>query len=208
MIQYKKYILLDIYETNTYLVWDNESKEAILIDPAAPNRDLTNEIKSLNLKLLKIINTHGHGDHIGGNEYFQKEFNCEICIHSEDAPMLVNPSLNLSALMNLDLKTPNAGELFKDKDTFKLRENIVEIIHTPGHTKGGIVIYAAPYLFTGDTIFYLSVGRTDLPGGDTDKLVSSIKDKIFTLPKDTIILPGHGPASKVGFEIENNPYVD
>ena len=207
MIVYKRYSLLEMFETNTYLVWDIDTLEGILIDPAAPCEKLMQEIRSLNIKLINIFNTHGHGDHIGGNEYFHKEFNCSIGIHALDAEMLLNSSLNLSAFMDVNIASPVAGLLINDNHVFSLGDNKVEIFHTPGHTKGGIVIYTKPYLFTGDTIFYHSVGRTDLPGGNTKELTESIKKRIFTLPKETVILPGHGPASSIEREIAENPYV-
>ena len=207
MLKYKKYSLLEMFETNTYLVWDNDTLEGIVIDPAAPCESLKQEIISLNIKLTYIFNTHGHGDHIGGNEYFHKEFNCPIGIHTFDSEMLLNASLNLSSFMDFNVASPIAGLLFNDNYIFKLGQTTVEIFHTPGHTRGGIVIYSKPYLFTGDTIFYRSVGRTDLPGGDTKELTDSIKKKIFTLPPDTIILPGHGPSSTIEKEISENPYV-
>ena len=207
MIKFKTFILLEGYETNTYLVWDTESLEAILIDPAAQNQELKKEIQNMNLKLLKIVNTHGHGDHIGGNEYFHKEFECPICIHKSDAEMLTNSQLNLSSFMNMSLKSPASSTTFEEKSEFYLGQYVVQVFHTPGHTKGGVVIYAKPFLFSGDTIFSLDVGRTDLPGGDFTELVKSIKEKVLTLPEDTVILPGHGPSTTVKREKLENPYI-
>ncbi|MDR2278654.1 MAG: MBL fold metallo-hydrolase, partial [Vagococcus sp.] len=200
--------LLETYETNTYLVWDVASKEAILIDPAAPNADLKDYINKMDLIITKIINTHGHGDHIGGNEYFANEFDCPICIHENDAPMLGDSNLNLSAFMNVDLKTPPAKILFTGEYDFKLGNYELKILHTPGHTKGGVVIYAKPYLFTGDTIFLTDIGRTDLPGGNYDELIKSIKEKVFKFPEDTKIFPGHGSSTSVGYEKQMNRYVN
>jgi len=207
MIKYKIFNLLEMFETNTYLVWDDDSKEAILIDPASPNNDLKNEIVQMNLKLIYIVNTHGHGDHIGGNDYFHKEFNCPIGIHEFDAGMLVSSALNLSDMMFASFVSPAPTLIINDNHKVTLGKFSIEIFHTPGHTKGGIVLYAKPYLFSGDTIFYLSVGRTDLPGGNTNQLLESIRKKILCLPDETIILPGHGPASTVGREKADNPYV-
>lgn len=208
MIKYKLYHLLETFETNTYLVWETESNEAIIIDPAAPCELLAQEISSMNLKIVRIINTHGHGDHIGGNEFFHRLYQCPIGIHSLDSEMLLNSALNLSDFMYMSVISPVATILFKDKDTITLGDTVGEIYHTPGHTRGGIVIYFKPYLFSGDTLFNLSVGRTDLPGGDSRQLSKSIKEKLFTLPDQTIVLPGHGPSSTIAQEKEENPFIN
>ena len=208
MIKYKLYNLLENFETNTYLVWDTESKEAIIIDPSAPSENLADEISAIDLKIIHIFNTHGHGDHIGGNEYFHRLYKVPIGIHSYDAEMLLNSTLNLSDFMYTPIISPAAEFLIRDRDHFYLGETQGEIMHTPGHTKGCIVIYLKPYLFSGDTLFNLSVGRTDLPGGDSRQLSKSIKEKIFSLPDNTIVLPGHGPSSTVGQEKQENPFVN
>ena len=207
MIKYQIHILLPSFETNTYLVWDDVSKEAILIDPAAPSESLKKEILSQKLKITKIINTHGHGDHIGGNDFFQQAFQCPIAIHQLDAKMLTNANLNLSTYMEGGFITSPAKILLNDSDEITLGKHTGKIIHTPGHTQGGIGIYFAPYLFSGDTLFQLDVGRTDLPGGDMQQLTKSIKEKIFVLPEETTVFPGHGPATTVKIEKERNPYL-
>lgn len=207
MIKYKRYNLLESFETNTYLVYDDESMEAILIDPAAPNDNLRSAIEEMQLKLIHIFNTHGHGDHIGGNEYFHKYFDAPIGIHDFDAEMLIDSALNLSDFMYTPIISPTASLILRDRYTFHLGEFPLEIIHTPGHTRGCMVIYCKPYLFSGDTLFNQSVGRTDLPGGDSRQLIDSIKKKIYTLPDDTIVLPGHGPSTTIKAEKEENPFV-
>ncbi|HPY95682.1 MAG TPA: MBL fold metallo-hydrolase [Candidatus Cloacimonadota bacterium] len=208
MIKYKIFNLLENFETNTYLVWDTESNEAIIIDPSAPSENLANTISAMKLKIVHIFNTHGHGDHIGGNEYFHRLYNCPIGIHPYDADMLLNSALNLSDFMYTPIISPAASFLLKDRDSIYLGEFKGTVFHTPGHTKGGVVIYFEPYLFSGDTLFDLSVGRTDLPGGDSKQLSDSIKEKIFSLPDSTIVLPGHGGSSTVGKEKQENPFIN
>ncbi|HOE91418.1 MAG TPA: MBL fold metallo-hydrolase [Candidatus Cloacimonadota bacterium] len=208
MIKYKIFNLLENFETNTYLVWDTESNEAIIIDPSAPSENLANAISAMKLKIVHIFNTHGHGDHIGGNEYFHRLYNCPIGIHPYDADMLLNSALNLSDFMYTPIISPAASFLLKDRDSIYLGEFKGTVFHTPGHTKGGVVIYFEPYLFSGDTLFDLSVGRTDLPGGDSKQLSDSIKEKIFSLPDSTIVLPGHGGSSTVGKEKQENPFIN
>jgi len=206
MLTYKTYVLLDVFETNTYLIWDDVSKEAILIDPSAPSESLKKEITQKDLHLKMIITTHGHGDHIGGNQYFSSAFSCPIGIHPLDADMLTNPAENLSSLMNGALVSPAATISLVDDYHLTLGKHDVYIYHTPGHTRGGIVVYAQPYLFSGDTIFDHEVGRCDLPGGNLNTLITSIRSKVFCLPDETLILPGHGPSSTVGVEKVENPY--
>ncbi len=207
MIKFKLFNLLESFETNTYLVYDEESKEAILIDPAAPSEQLKLFIEDMQLNLVHIFNTHGHGDHIGGNEYFHKIFNAPIGIHDFDSQMLIDSALNMSDFMYTPIISPTASLLMRERYNFTLGDNAVEIIHTPGHTRGGMVIYCKPYLFSGDTLFNQSVGRTDLPGGDSRQLIESIKKKIYVLPDETIVFPGHGPSTTIGAEKKDNPFV-
>ena len=206
MLKYKIYNLIQSYETNTYLVWDTDSSEAILIDPAAPSDLLRNDIRQLNLYLKMIINTHGHGDHIGGNKFFSEQLACPIAIQEKDASLLCDPNQNFTEIMGLKYEPKAASILFKENETFYLGQSLCEIIHTPGHTAGGLVIYADPYLFSGDTLFYREIGRTDLPNGNYHQLISSIRTRLFVLPNDTIVLPGHGESTTIGDEKKDNPY--
>jgi glyoxylase-like metal-dependent hydrolase (beta-lactamase superfamily II) len=206
-MQYKVLNLLPEFETNTYLVWDELSGEAVIIDPAMPSQDLLDFISKQSLTVKYIINTHGHADHIGGNAYFHQKTNAPVCIHKDDAAMLENSKLNLSAFLNAEVTQPGAQILLQDRDTLRLGEKTLQMIHTPGHTKGGICIMTDNLLFSGDTLFRLDVGRTDLPGGDFEALKSSIRTKLFNLDDALIVLPGHGPASTIGNEKKLNPYL-
>ncbi len=205
-MQYKRFILLPGFETNTYLVWDEQTKEGLLIDPAAPSEKLKSFIESEGIELQCIVNTHGHADHIGGNKFFLDHFHCELCIHPEDAPMLIDPNKNFSAMFEGGFASPEATKLLKDGDRLDIGNQTFRVIHTPGHTRGGICLYTEGVLFSGDTLFDHSVGRTDLPGGSMDKLRKSIKDKLFTLTEDTVVLPGHGGSTTIEAEKVENPF--
>lgn len=206
-MKYKVYNVLPEFGTNTYLVWDENLKQAMIIDPAAPDRILIEEIKNLKLDLKYIINTHGHGDHIAGNKLIKDSFPASLCIHEADAAKLIDVKLNLSEFWNADIVSPSADILFKDGDKFTLGSYEVTVIHTPGHSAGSICLLVDGLLFSGDTLFLKGIGRTDLPGGNYEMLISSIADRLFILPDETVVLPGHGPDSTIGKEKRNNPFV-
>ena len=206
-MKYKKYNLLSSFDTNTYLVWDEDSMEAMLIDVAAPSQEIINEIKSLNLKLKFLINTHGHGDHIGGNKSIKQNFDIQLLIHEDDAETITDPYKNLSTFWGDGIISPSADIKLKGGEKFKLGNKELTIIHTPGHSEGGISILIKNLLFSGDTLFAGAIGRADMPGGDYNTLVRSIREKLFKLPDDTIVLPGHGPSTYIGREKRENPYV-
>jgi glyoxylase-like metal-dependent hydrolase (beta-lactamase superfamily II) len=206
-MKYKKYNLLPSFDTNTYLVWDEDSMEAMLIDVAAPSKEIINEIKSLNLKLKFLINTHGHGDHIGGNKSIKENFDIQLLIHEDDAETITDPHKNLSTFWGDGIISPSADIKLKGGEKFKLGNKELTIIHTPGHSEGGISILIKNLLFSGDTLFAGAIGRDDIPGGDYNTLVKSIQEKLFKLPDDTIVLPGHGPYTTIGREKRRNPYV-
>ncbi|NQV18476.1 MAG: MBL fold metallo-hydrolase [Armatimonadetes bacterium] len=208
-MNYKVYNLLAEFNTNAYLLWDEVSLEAVIIDPANESKILKKEILKLKLNIKYIINTHGHGDHIGGNAFFVKSFpKSKLCIHKEDALMLLYPELNLSMYWDSGVVSPASEIQLAGGDVLKLGENELKIIHTPGHTEGGISIYVDNLVFAGDTLFARGIGRTDLPGGNYDTLINSIREKLFKLPKNTIVLPGHGSETTIGLEMAENPFVN
>lgn len=208
MIKIEQYILLRDFGTNTWLLYDDDSKQGILIDPAAADRSLMEYITRNELKINLIINTHGHLDHIGGNSFFKDALKCKIAIHPKDAPKLVDSKKNLSAYIDSPVCSHPADQLLEDGDTIKLGSEEIKIIHTPGHTAGCICLYIAPYLISGDTLFERSIGRTDFPDGNHQQIIDSIKTKLFVLPEDTIVFPGHGPQTTIGLEKKNNPFVN
>ena len=204
-MKYKIFSVLPEFGTNTYLVWEENSKEAMIIDPASSADLLLNEIKDLNLKY--IVNTHGHGDHIGGNKFLKENTQAQLVIHEQDAQMIIDPRQNLSTHWGAQLISPEADIKLKDGDFLELGEKKITVIHTPGHSRGGICLLVDNLLFCGDTLFAHGIGRTDLPGGDYATLINSIRIKLFILDGETIIFPGHGPESTIAYEKMGNPFV-
>lgn len=207
MLQIEPFILLKDYGTNTWLIYDDVSLEGILVDPAAPSEMLLKRIESLGLKILMIFNTHGHGDHIGGNDYFATHLKASLAIHKDDAAMLIDNRKNLSEYMGSPLNNKAADILLEDGFSMNLAGRELKVIHTPGHTPGGICLLIEKYLISGDTLFELSIGRTDFPGGSHDQIIKSIREKLFILPDDVIVFPGHGPQTTIGLEKSNNPFL-
>ena len=207
MIQIKQYILLDYFQTNTWLLYDDESKEGVLIDPSAPSEELLRDIHELGLSIAYIVNTHGHGDHIGGNDWFRNQLQAKLAIHKDDAPMLPDNKKNLSVYMDSPIPSHQADLLLKDGDSLPLGKFTIQIIHTPGHTKGGICLLVDKLLISGDTLFEQSIGRTDFPGGNHQQIIHSITSKLFTLAEDVVVYPGHGPRTSIGLEKKTNPFI-
>jgi len=207
MIQIESYVLLKDFQTNTYLLFDAETKESFLIDPAAPDPKLAESINNRGLHLKMVIITHGHGDHIGGTDYFTKFFSCPVACHPDDVKMLMDGKKNLSVYMGMELRLQAPEILLDENSSISLGKHAVKVIHTPGHTRGSICLWVDKFLVSGDTLFEQSIGRTDLPGGDHASIVSSIKNKLYILPEDVLVYPGHGPATSIGLEKATNPFV-
>ncbi|MCD4828944.1 MAG: MBL fold metallo-hydrolase [Candidatus Cloacimonetes bacterium] len=206
-MQYKSFSLLPGYDTNTWLLWDDESKEAMLVDPSYPGPTVAGFVEQKGLLVRWLVNTHGHFDHIGGNAWAKQTFNAPLCIHKDDAPMLTSGQRNLSSLVGGGISSPPADRLLTHGDELLLGKSVLRVIHTPGHTRGGISLLGSGLLVSGDTLFNHSVGRCDLPGGDMDTLLRSICDRLLTLDGGTLVLPGHGPASTIEDEAVGNPFV-
>ena len=185
-----------------------ECSKAMIIDPGGDTERVLEYLEKKKLQPVFLVNTHGHGDHIGGNKELQEKFpNIEICIHADDAEMLEDPFKNLSLLGGKRYSSPAANRILNHNDKIVLDKYIFSVFHLPGHTRGGIGLYInfkgngeVPILFSGDTLFAGGYGRTDLPGGSHNQLLESIKHCIFKLEDNTTIHPGHGPSTTVKAE--------
>ena len=198
-----KKIVVGPMESNCYLAGDEDTKEIFVIDPGGDYNKIKKIIDQAGLKPKVVINTHGHGDHIGAN----KEFNIPVWIHRLDADFLTDPSKNLSGAFGFFLKTKTASRLLEDGDILSAGKYKLEVIHTPGHTPGSICLKTEGVVFTGDTLFCQGIGRTDFAYGSEEDILRSIKERLFALDDDYIIYPGHGPSSTIGNEEQNNSYL-
>lgn len=195
-----------IYAANCYVIGCEETKEGVIIDPGGDGLSLLSRIKKLDLNIKYILLTHGHLDHIGAVNEIKKKTKALICIHPKDKEMLENPELNLSKENGRNIVTFPCDKEIRDGDQLEVGNIKLKVIHTPGHTPGGISILAENALFTGDTLFAGSIGRTDFPRGKYEDIISSIKNKLFILDNSIIVYPGHGPATTIEKEKNSNPF--
>lgn len=196
----------------TYLLGCRETGEAVVVDPAAEVKRILQVAKAKGITSIKyIINTHSHADHAGGNREIKAATGGEIVIHRDDAERLANPPDFILQIFRCEASPP-ADKLVADGEEIPFGKHSLKVIHTPGHTAGGICLYTPGYVITGDTLFVGAVGRTDLPGGSTGVLLRSIQERLLTLPEETVVLPGHNyghsPRSTIGREKRFNPFLN
>lgn len=196
-----KILVLGAIDTNCYLIMEPDRKEGILIDPAAEPEKIMQLLQQEQCKLAAILLTHGHFDHILAAKTIAEQCNTSIYASQEEAALLDDPQKNCSAGMGLAARL-KADYQTVDGEELSLAGFFVQVLHTPGHTKGGNCYYFAKqgWLFSGDTLFFESIGRTDLPTGDPKELVQSIRQKLFCLPEETVVFPGHGRQTTIGHE--------
>ena len=205
LLQDEKYNLevlpVGMLGTNCYILIHEDTKEAIVVDPGAEGEKIVSMLREMQAKVVYILNTHGHWDHIGANAIVKDAVLAPLLIHQEDEIMLSQPAPYGETHGGRPDKYLNQDDILPFGTLF------IKVLHTPGHTKGGVSFLVDKLLFAGDTLFEGSIGRTDLGGGSYEVLMDSIKNKLMFLPEDTIVLPGHGPATTIGIEKANNPFL-
>lgn len=203
---------LNPFQENTYLLW-NEKRNSIIIDPGcyftAEEETLQNFIESNGLRPVQLVNTHCHIDHVFGNRWVERQYGLPLHIHPNEEKVLQFAAASGNMFgVHLD---PYKGPLhyLEDGDIIHLDEDQLEVITAPGHSPGHICLYckAQQFVIGGDVLFFESIGRTDLPGGNHGQLIKSILERLFVLPDDTIVYPGHGPRTTIGHEKRNNPFL-
>jgi glyoxylase-like metal-dependent hydrolase (beta-lactamase superfamily II) len=202
------------FAMNCYIYWDENTKEGVIIDPGAyedrEKDEILNYIKSNAIDIKLILNTHGHIDHILGNDWAKKTFNVPLLMHKDDMPLIDN-ALKQAEMFGVAFpQPPNPDKFIDESDVIKFGDTVFKIIHTPGHSPGSVCFIdeKEKLIFGGDTVFRGSIGRTDLWMGDINVLIDSIQNKIFSYSDDYVIYPGHMEETTIGEEKENNPFLN
>ncbi len=203
-----KCLVVGAYGANCYIVGSEKEKVGMIIDPGAEAGRIISEINKFDLTIKTIILTHGHGDHTGAAMEVKEETGAEIAVHPDDVAMM-NDKILSSLLGMAHNQIPKADMLLDEGDIIEIGELTFTVIHTPGHSRGGICLLGEGVLFSGDTLFQYSIGRTDLPraGGDYKTIIASIKNKLLTLDDEIIVYPGHGPKTTIGAERRGNSFL-
>lgn len=204
------YMVLGPFMTNTYIVWDEETKNGLVIDPSFTPEHIRTALLKFGVDVKMILLTHAHVDHMAGLNYMREKYpDAKVYMSEKDRPLLRNASLNLSNMMPEPVLCEDPDVFVKEGDAITLDSLEFSVLDTPGHTPGGISFYSKKegLVFTGDALFRGSIGRTDFPGGNMTQLVMSIREKLFTLPDETHVLSGHGEVTQIGYEKKTNPFL-
>ena len=207
-----KQVKVGAFQVFTYIVACPETRKAVVIDPAGEEEKLLLLIKEEAFLIEHILDTHGHADHVLANEHLKNALAVPTCMHELEIQFFSQTEVRDLTAKELGLQPPDPADVpLRDGDVFKVGTLEIKVIHTPGHTPGSVCYFVEGNLFTGDTLFVGAAGRTDLPGGSLEMLLDSIENNILTLPKETVIWPGHDygdtPTSTLGREMEENPYI-
>jgi hydroxyacylglutathione hydrolase len=204
-----KALVVGPFASNCFIVGSKKTKQGIIIDPGADPKNILRTVRDLDLSIELIVATHNHIDHIGALRPVKDETGAAFAIHEADAkealPALVGRMMGL--VMGSLKSPPQPDRLLKDGDLIEVGDMKFKVLHTPGHTPGGISLLCDGIVFSGDTLFNCGIGRTDMSGGDYGKLMKSIATKLMVLPDDTVVYPGHGPETTIGAEKRRNPFL-
>ncbi|MDP2719240.1 MAG: MBL fold metallo-hydrolase [Dehalococcoidia bacterium] len=196
------------FGSNCYIVGSEKTKEGIIIDPGEEADTILAEVKKAGLKIVLIVATHGHLDHMMALEKVKDALKCDYAIHEGDAAGMGHEPPAILSMFGLPrFNPPPPDRALKDGDTIEFGDESLKVVHTPGHSRGGICLVGDGVVFSGDTLFNFGIGRTDLPGGNYEELMGSIKEKLMVLPDKTEVWPGHGPGSTIGEERRHNPFL-
>lgn len=195
-------------QVNCFIVADEETKEAIVIDPGDDAQDIIRMIKDKGLLVKYIVNTHAHFDHVTANQALKEATGAALLLHEGDAPLLATISQHAKMFGMTSPSSPPADRYVKHGDVITVGAISLKVLHTPGHSPGGICLLGNGFVFSGDALFESSIGRTDLPGGDLMTLINAIKEQLMTLPDETQVFCGHGPATTIGAERQENPFLN
>jgi len=201
-----KTLVVGPIQSNCYIIGCERTREAAVIDPGGDADRILITLAKDKLRCVYIINTHGHFDHSADNKRLKEVTGAQLLIHHADAPMILHQSTN-GGMWGIHVdNSPPPDRYLKEGDIITFGDISLKVLHTPGHSPGGISLVTDKIVFVGDTLFAGSIGRTDFPGGDHEGLLRNVREKIFTLGDDVVVYPGHGPKTTVGRERETNPF--
>jgi hydroxyacylglutathione hydrolase len=205
-----KMLVVGPFASNCYIVGSSSTKQGIIIDPGAEADNILRTVQQMGLSISLIVITHAHMDHIDALRAVKEKTNAQFAIHEADKELLFTaPPMNIVASLGFtpSKSPPQPDKLLKDGDLINVSDLHFEVLHTPGHSPGGICLSGHGVVFSGDTLFNFGIGRTDFPGGSYELLMQSIREKLMVLPDETIVYPGHGPSTTIGDERRGNPFL-